>query len=149
MKGSLHGHDSSILIGALLIPGTGICSLAEGTAGVTDIVTCELGSLKQNRLSGVTDLGIQTAHHACERHGTDTVTDAQCILIHFVILLIQRRDHLIFVSAADQDPSFPDEILIEGVHRLSQFHQDIVGDIHDVGNGIHSYQSKPSAHPSG
>ena len=147
MERPAHRHFRRIFVDALFVLRRSIRALSERSGGLTDVVTHELRRLEHNALRRVADLGIQPAHDASQRNRSLSIADAEIVLIHLIVLLVERHDMLARVRAADNNLISAKEILVEGMHRLPHFQKDIVRDVHDIGYGVHPAQRQPAAHP--
>ena len=147
MERPAHRHFRRILVNALFILRGSIGALPERSGGLADIVAHELRRLEHDALRCVADLGIQPAHDAGQRNRALSIADAEIVLIHLIVLLVERHDMLARVRAADNNLISAKEILVKGMHRLPHFQKDVVCDVHDVGNGVHPAQCQSAAHP--
>ena len=121
--------------------------LTERTAGLADIIAHELCGFKYDIRGVVLDLGVQTAHDACECDRLLTVTDHEIIGIELEFLFIERDDRFVLLCSADDDLSVLKLTQIECVHRLADLLEDIVCDIDDIGNGANTDECESAAHP--
>ena len=147
MERPAHRHFRRILINALFVLCRSIRALSERSGSLADVVAHELRRLEHNAPRRVADLGIQSAHDTSQRDRSLSIADAEVVLIHLIVLLIERHDVLARMRTADDNLVSAKEILVKGMHRLSHFQKDIVCDVHDIGYGVHPAQCQPAAHP--
>ena len=147
MQRTLQSELRCILIDALFKALGAVGMLTERTSGLADVVAHELCGFKHHIGGVILDLGIQTAHDACERNRLLTVTDHKMIRIQLEFLFIERDNRLILLCSADDDLSVRKLTQIECVHRLTDFLEDIVRDIDDIGDGADADECQSAAHP--
>ena len=149
VQGSLHRHDSGILIHTLLVAGGSVSSLSQRPGGAADVVAGKFGGFEDDLCCFRKDLGVQTAHDAGHAHRLLGVDDQQVGRIQRIFVSVQR-DHLLAVfRAARHEVRSCDMVPVIGMHGLTQLQQDKVRDVHDVGNGVQAGQGQAALHPCG
>ncbi len=64
-----------------------------------------------------------------------------------VLLAVQGCDFLLLLRPAHPDSVALQVVTVKGMHGLSHLQHHVIGDIHDIGDGILSDQSQPAFHP--
>ena len=119
-------------------------------AGV-DVV--EVGGLQQDARRPLAHLGVQPAHDARDGNRPGCVGDEQHVGRQLAAHIVQRDQLLAWSGAAhDNRRRLPPGsrhqlVVVEGVQGLPQFEHDVVGDVHDVGDGPHAGQGHAPLHP--
>ena len=144
-----HAQFGGVLADALLIVTGSIGVLAKAACGLADVVTGELGGLKEELGRSVLDFAVEAAHNAGQCNRLIAVTDDKVLVGQRELLAVQCRDALTVRGAADNNLAAFQRIHIECVHRLTDFQHDVVGDVHHVGDAAQAAQGKAAAHPAG
>ena len=147
MQGTLHGHDCCIFIDTLGEAHAGVGNLTQRLRTLTDVVMSELRCLEHDRRGGIQDLGIETAHDACQCDRLLPITDNKVFCGQCELFLIEGNDLLAFFCTADMDLAAFKIREIESMHRLAEFLKDIVRNIYDIGDRGASDESQTALHP--
>ena len=144
---TLHTELCGIFVHTLFKAGRRIGGLTERAGRLTDIVARKLCSFKEDICSRILDFGVQTAHDTCQRNRLVTVTDDEVFGGELEFLFIERNDRFAFLCTADNDLGVFQIVQIKRVHRLSEFLENIVRDIDNIGNCVDADKRQSSSHP--
>ena len=106
----------------------------------------EIGTFKEDVSGLLGDRARQPAHHAAQRQRTGLVRDQQETLAHRDLVFGQQGQLLAFFGAPHDDVA-GQLFEIEGVHRLAQFEQHVVGDIDGRADRPQSTAAQSFGHP--
>ena len=145
--------DAVVVHAALVAHGT-LAEQAQVAARAARAARLERGGLQQDVHRPVRDLGVQAAHDARERHGTELRRgDDRHIGRERAILAVERSQALAFGGRAHHDMRHAVRILelvqVECVQRLAEQEQDIVRHVHDVVDGALADSRQALDHPVG
>ena len=149
MQSALHTKLSGVLVKSLFKAGAGVRALTERARGSSYVVAGKLCRFEHNGLRGILDLGVKTAHNTCKRNGSVTVADNQVCGSKLEFLFVKRRDLLALRRTANDDLRVLKICHIKSVHRLTEFLENVVGNIHHVGDRVYSDKRQTAAHPRG
>jgi len=123
--------------------------LAEGFAQVDEVPVCRLD--QQVAGAGV-DAGFAAAHHARDGKRSNGVGHEFHLGVELRLRTIQQGDLFARLSRAGDDGRLSasppaQQVVIEGVQRLTDLEHGVVGGIHQRVNRAHARERKPSLHP--
>ena len=107
---------------------------AQPLTGTTDGHRIEVCAFQKNVCCLGTNLRIATTHNACKGNRALTVTDHQVCSQQGANLTIECCEFSPLLCSTHHDPPFTQEIEVECVQWLAQFHHDKVRHINDVVN---------------
>ena len=148
VQGACHTQLGGILGDALLVMAGSVGVLTQTAGGLADIVAGKLGAFKQQLGGAVLDLAVQTAHNTGQCHGLGAVADDKVIGGQGELFFVKGGDLLAVLGAAHDDLAAFQRVHIKGVHRLTDFQHNVVGDVHNVGDAAQPAQCQPAAHPA-
>ncbi len=97
-----------------------------------DVRADPVGGLHQHARRAVVDLGARAAHDAGDRGRALVVFDDEHLRVEAADLVVERRDLLAVVRAADREPVARDAVEVERVDRVAGLEHHVVGDVDDV-----------------
>ena len=121
---------------ALLVTLGSICSVCETNCGLTNR-NCIEGSALEGELSGIlNDLGIKTAHNACDTNGNVAVADHEHILVDVAVNAVEGLEGELVVISLDAE--LFNLARVECVHGLTHLEHDVVGNIGQEVDSAHT-----------
>ena len=90
------------------------------------------------------DLGIQTAHDARDRNGGVVVADHEGVFVDSALHAVEGLEHKRLGKALDAD--LADLAGVEGVHRLTHFEHEVVGEVGEEVDASHAAVEQADAH---
>ena len=98
--------------------------------------------------AGIGNFAVQAAHNASKSHGASAVADAEVGCGERTFLPVKGSEGIAFLRAAHHDAAAFQLVHVKGVQGLTVFKQNIVGHVHDIGNGAHTHgmQAVTQAH---
>ena len=121
VKGTFHRHYGRIFIDTLGEAHAGVGNLTQRLRTLTDVVMSELRCLEHDRRGGIQDLGIETAHDACQCDRLLPITDNKVFCGKSELFFIESYDLLALFRTADMDLAAFKIREIESMHRLAEF----------------------------
>ncbi len=112
-------------------------------AGPADALGIEERAFEHDGLRRAAHFGKAATHDAGHGLRFIGVGDDQHLRIEGTIDAVERLDAFAFHRAADADLSAGQLLQIEGVHRLAELEQHVVGDVHHVVDGPHAGGLQP------
>ena len=109
----------------------------------------EHGAFQKHAAAFVRDLRGQATHDSGQGHGPRGVADKSVARFQHAFLPVQSHQAFTLGGRSHNNAAAFQLVAVKGVQRLAQFHQNIVGDVHQVGNGAHPHGVQPVAHPGG
>ena len=149
VKGTLHAVLRRVAVHALFKARAGVRLLPECAGRLADGIPCESSRLEENFLGGFLDFAVLAAHNAREGDGAISIANDEVVLVQSELFIVQGDDALPLLGAANDDFGILQIRKVEGVHGLSHFEKDEVGNIDDVGNGAKPLKGEPLSHPGG
>ena len=124
---------------------------AQTARGLADGAGTEHGAFQEDVGAGIVDLGGLATHDTGQGHGAFGVADAEVTGIEGAFLAVQGDDLLALGGGADDDAVAAQLVQVEGMQGLAAFEEDVVGHVHDVGDGTHAHgmQTVTDAHGRG
>ena len=113
--------------------GVGVHAVTFGHAA--DGCRIEPRRLDQDALRRLGDHRIEAAHDAGERDGLFGIRDDEVFGSELALDAIQRLQDFAITRAADDDCATFQQVEIEGVRRMAEFVQRVVGGVSDVVDG--------------
>ena len=126
-----------------------LCLECEFLAGSADAPGIEERAFEHDGFRRAAHFGNAATHDAGHSLRFVGVGDDQHLRIERTIDAVERLDAFAFHRAADADLSAGQLLQIEGVHRLAEFDQHVVGDVHHVVDGPHACGLQPGDEPGG
>ena len=127
----------------------GLGTHAQLFGGQAHAAALKAGGFKNNGIGVFMDTAVLAAHHARYGAGLFGIGDDQ----HFGGKLphgaVQRGDGLTGGGIADDDLTVLDILEVKGVHGLTVFQHDVVGDIHDIIDGADAAGTQAFPQPAG
>ncbi len=126
--------------------GFGVQLLGENRAAGIDKIP---GSTLEQHVAGViADFALLAAHHACQGQRAGGIANHDGEIIQLAFHPIQRFQLLALLCRAGDDGGwFPtralqQDIVIEGMQRLTELEHDVIGGIHDAIDRAHARQAQ-------
>ena len=120
-----------------------LCLECQFLAGSADAPRIEKRAFEHDGFRRAAHFGNAATHDAGHRLRLVGVGDDQHFRIEGTIDAVERLDALAFHRATDADLSAGQLLQIEGVHRLAELEQHVVGDVHHVVDGPHAGGLQP------
>ena len=147
--GPVHSEPGIDLIHAALEAVGGFAGQGETPGRLADGFGTEYGALNHDVAAGVGNFRIKPAHDPGERNRLHAVADQQVGGGQHTLLTVKGHKALAVTGHGDFRASAFQLVAVKGVQRLPQLHQNIVGDVHNVGNGTDTHGVQTVAHPHG
>jgi hypothetical protein len=104
-------------------------------------------AFEHDRARRVADFGIGAAHDARDADRPLAVGDDEHVGRQRAVLAVERLQALAVECRADPDLVSGQPGGIEGMHRLAEFEQHIVGDVDDIADRTDAAGLEPCLHP--
>ncbi len=146
-RGAGGGVQAPLGVAAALEAVAGVGVEAEAAARGAHPPAVEVGALDEQVGGRVGDLAVGAAHDAGQRHRPLGVGDDQHLGVEGARDAVEGRQPLAAAGAADDDAAAGEAGEVEGVERLAQLPEDVVGDVHDVVDRALADRLEPPAQP--
>ena len=122
---------------------------AQPAACAAYVFSVKFGSFQQHcgRIGFYTR--IESAHHPGKSHGARFVRYNKYVFVKLVLLFIQRNNGFPFPCAAHNNGFVRYFLVVERVHGLTYFKQDVVGHVNYIVYTAQARSMEASAHPQG
>ncbi len=153
-SGCRRAHIDAMIVHAALVAHGALGDKPQVAAGAAGAARFERRGFQQNVHRFLGYLGIKAAHHAGQRNGAQLGSgDNGHVGSERALLAIERGELLALFSGADNDVRLAVCVLqlgqVEGVKRLAEQEQDVVGNVDDVVDGALADGGKAFHHPVG
>ena len=125
----------------------GVREQIEGARRAAYVRRFEVRDFEQDIPGGIGDLGVEASHHSGQRDRSPRVCDDQPVGTQLPGLPIESAQGFPTTGAPDDDVMVTDSVVVEGMHRLTQFEHHVVGDVHQVVDRAHAGGRQPFLHP--
>ena len=149
LAGTLHGRDGHHGVKALFKFAGGFGAHTQRQSGLADGGAVEVGGLEDYHGGIVLDFGVFAAHDTGKADGLIFVGDDQHTGFQVAHIAVQRGQGLAVLGFPHHDLAGRNIAVIKGVHGLTVFQHDVVGDVHDVIDGTHAVGAQTAAQPLG
>ena len=145
----LQGSHRRRHVGAALEPIRCIRAQGEALARASDRHRLEVGALERDATGGGVDLRVGTAHDTGHRLRSLGIGNDQHVLGQRPVLAIQGTEALARAGAPDTQLPTTQPVEVEGVHRVPQLEQHVVGHVDDVVDGSDAGRLEAPRQPRG
>src|SRR6185312_12096016 len=141
LRGPLAGPVANADVCAAFEAVAGFAAQAERFTRATDVRRIEICALDEHVFGVVVNLRVLAAHDAGERNAFLLVGDQEHVAVQRAFDVVERFEFFALSGAADDDGGLfrlvtsaatGNEVIIESVQRLADFHHHEIGDVHDV-----------------
>ena len=147
--GPVHSEPGIDLIHTALKTVGGFTGQGKAAGRLADGFGTEYSALNHDVAAGVGNFRIKPAHDPGERNRLHAVADQQVGGGQHTFLTVKGHKTFSVTGHGDfRTPAFQ-LVAVKGVQRLPQLHQNIVGNVHDIGNGADAHSVQTVAHPHG
>ena len=146
---TLQRDDRRIDVGAALEPRRGFGLQAEPLAGAADGRRLEIRALERHRFGLVGDLGAAPPMTPATACASFAIGDHQHVGVERPLDAVERRDRFTGAGATNPQRAAVERVEIEGVHRMPELHQHVVGDVDERADRAHAGRLEPRRHPAG
>ena len=149
LTGTVDGRDGKHGINVLLKLAGGFGTHAQREGSLTDGGAVKVGRLKDHIHGVVYDLGVLATHDTGKTDGLLSIGNDQHAGSQLSTVAIQSDQSFTLHSFTDDDLLGGNIAIVKGMHGLTVFQHDIVGDIDDVVNGADTVGTESLAEPLG
>src|SRR5207248_3231816 len=114
-----------------------------------DACRVECSDLEEDLRRTLRDFTAAAAYHASDRLRSLRVADHDCSGCERAIDAVERLDQFFTPGFSDDDCAACDVLEIEGVHRLAEAEQHVIGDINNVVDGSRAHRLQSANEPVG
>jgi len=107
----------------------------------------EDGALQEETGGALPDLGVLAPHHPRERNGALGVRDDQLPRFEIAVFAVERADRLARPGAPDDHRAALEAVQVEGVQRLAELVEHVVGGVHHIVDGTAAHGADPRGQP--
>ena len=147
LASALESGQAVFGVKSLFKAGRGFGAHAVLLGGHADRGAVEAGRFKDNRLGRVENLGVGSTHDACQSAGFLAVGDDEHAVVQNMVAVVEGSKGFTLLCAADVDLCAVEAGVVKGVHRLTVFEHDVVGDVHDVVDRADTRGAQAHSHP--
>ena len=144
---TVYGIEGHARVKTLLKAAGGLGTHAERLRGDTNGSAVEVCGLENDGLGVVYDLGVCTAHNACNSNRLVVVADGEHLVAQVVVHAVQSLDGLAVAGTADNDAAVRQALVVECVHRLAVLEHNVVGNINNVVDRTNAAGVQTLTHP--
>ena len=138
------GRHGQLRIEHLLIAHTGIGTKPDTDGGFAGGNAVEVGRFQKQTCCGILYFGIQAAHNAGNGHRLIVRADHQRFAVDLTLDFIKGSEGKLIFKAADI--YFLHHRIVEGVHGLTQFQHDVVGQVGQEVDGTQAAIEQTDSH---
>ena len=109
----------------------------------------EIGAFEEDVGRIVADTRRQPAEDAADAHRTFGRTDHQVAVAQFALHAVERHERRSLGAGFHDDPPPLDLTGVEGVQRLAELEENVVGDVHQIVFGMNARRTQRVLHPVG
>ena len=147
LGGAIVGGHQPLDVGAALEAIGRVGPQPERARGPPDRGRIEVGALEEHAGGALADLRVLAAHHTGQADGALGIGDDQHRAVERAGLAVEGREPLAGRRPADDDRLPGHAVGVEGVQRMAELPQHVVGDVHDVADGPQPAGPQARRHP--
>ena len=141
--------EGDVRVGAAFVAERGVGLQAMVLSRLTDAGGVEVGAFEEDVGGLLGDARLESSEHAGDAHGLFGIADHQVASVELALYAVQGDEWRAFGEAFHDDLLAGDFISVKDVHGLTDFHQHVVGDIHDVVDAAEADGGKAVLEPLG